>query len=326
MPNSFAWLAYACLALRPLPHSFNLQPAAVRQPTSQLSAPESHASFRVRVVGQGRPLLLLAGLGCSGTVWDQTLARYARRYQCHVVSLAGFAGQAPVAGPLLATARQELLAYVAQQRLHRPALLGHSLGGFLALELATAAPTQFSQVIVLDALPFGAAAAQPQLTEAQVRQATPSPAALGQQFASLPAAQFAQLQRQLLIPAVADTARLRQLLAERLSSDPAALGRATAEMLQTDLRPQLPRLAIPVLVLGSDATARLLLQKPTASAAECRQAYAAQYAAVPHLTLEMHPTARHFLQYDAPEWYFQQLDHVLNAPVASLSQHPARPQ
>lgn len=326
MITPFAWLSYACLVLSPLPYSFNPPPAAPQQLARPLPAAEMHPSFRVQVVGQGRPLLLLAGLGCSGAVWDQTVARYAQSYQCHVVSLAGFAGQAPVAGPLLATARQELLAYVAQQRLHRPALLGHSLGGFLALELAAAAPAQFSQVIVLDALPFGVAAAQPQLTEAQVRQATPTPAALGQQFASLPAAQFAQLQRQLLAPTVADTAHLRQLLAERLASDPAALGSATAEMLQTDLRPQLPRLAMPVLVLGSDATARLLLQKPAASPAECRQAYAAQYAAVPHLTLEMHSTARHFLQYDAPAWYFQQLDRVLAALTASLTKRPARPQ
>lgn len=324
MTTSFAWLSCACLALSPLPHSFHHQPAAVTQAAGpELAA--AHPSFRVRVVGRGRPLLLLAGLGCSGAGWNETVARYAKNYQCHVVSLAGFAGQAPVAGPLLAAARQELLAYIAQQRLSRPTLLGHSLGGFLALELAAAAPTQFSQVIVLDALPFGAAVARPQLTEAQVRQATPSPAALGQQFASLPAAQFAQLQRQLLAPIVADTARLRLLLAERLASDPATLGSATTEMLQTDLRPQLPRLAMSVLVLGSDATARLLLQKPAASPTECRQAYATQYAAVPHLTLAMHPTARHFLQDDAPAWYFRQLDRVLAMPPASPAIHPARP-
>lgn len=272
-------------------------------------APATHPSFRVRVVGRGRPLLLLAGLGCSDAVWDGTVARYAKNYQCHMVSLAGFAGNAPIAGLPLASARHELLAYIQQQRLHRPIVVGHSLGGFLALALAADAPTQFRQVVVLDALPFGAAATQPLLTEAQVRQASPAPDALGQQFAALPPAQLAQVQRQLLASAVADTGRLRQLLAERQRSDPTTLGRAMAEMLQTDLRPQLPRLVLPVLVLGCEATARLL--KPGATAAECRQLYATQYMGTPRLTLVMNPTARHFLFYDAPEWYFQQLDVVL---------------
>ena len=279
--------------------------------------PVEHPSFRVRVVGQGQPLLLLAGLGCSGSVWDQVVARYAGQYQCHVISLAGWAGQAPVAGALLPAARQELLAYVQQHQLRRPVLLGHSLGGWLALDVAAAAPAQFSQVIVLDALPFGAAAAQPALTETQIRQAMPSPEAFGQQLAALPAAQFAQLQRQLLQPAVTDTARLRQLVAERLTADPAALGRAMAEMLQTDLRPRLSGLTLPVRVLGSEASARQLLQQPTASAAACRALYAGQYAGLPHLTLAMHPTARHFLPYDAPEWVAAQLDEVLRpAPAA----------
>jgi len=304
--NLFLGLSLLCTAVSGTPPHFVHQPAMALQAAP---SPASHPSFRVRVVGHGQPLLLLAGLGCSDAVWDATVARYSKKYQCHVVSLAGFAGNAPIAGLPIASARQELLAYVQQQQLPKLIVVGHSLGGFLALALAAEAPAHFSQVVVLDALPFGAAAAQPQLTEEQVRQASPTPTALGQQFAALPPAQFAQLQRQLLAPAVADTARLRQLLAERQQSDPTTLGRAMAEMMQTDLRPRLPRLTMPVLVLGCDATARLM--KPGATATECRQFYAAQYAGTPRLTLAMSPTARHFLQYDAPAWYFQQLDKVL---------------
>ena len=305
----FLGLSMLCTVVSGTLRHFDHHPAAADAARETAPLTAAHPSFHVRVVGHGRPLLLVAGLGCSDAIWDATVARYANKYQCHVVSLAGFAGNAPIAGLPIASARQELLAYVQQQRLQTPVVVGHSLGGFLALALAAEAPAHFSHVVVLDALPFGAAAAQPQLTEAQVRQASPTPDALGQQFAALPPAQFAQVQRQLLAPAVADTGRLRQLLAERQRSDPATLGRAMAELLQTDLRPQLPRLAMPVLVLGCEATARLM--KPGATAVECRQLYATQYAGTPRLTLVMSPTARHFLPYDAPEWYFQQLDQVL---------------
>jgi len=287
------------------------------------TVPAAHPSFVVQVVGQGPPLLLLAGLGCSGRMWDATVARYSASYQCHVVSLAGFAGNAPIQEPLLPAARRELLAYVHSQHLRRPIVVGHSLGGFLALMLAAEEPTQFGQVVVLDALPFGIAAAQPAFTEAQAAQALPTPAAMSQQFAALPTPQFAQLQRQLLAPAITDTVRLRALLAERLASDPATLGRATAEMLRTDLRPLLSRLTLPVRVLGADATARQLLQQPAALPSACYQAYATQYAGTPHLTLAMHPSARHFLLDDAPAWCWQQLDQVLTRyrPVAIPHSH-----
>jgi N-formylmaleamate deformylase len=61
--------------------------------------PEFHLAFTVRVVGHGRPLMLIPGLTGTGAFWDETVARYQATYQCHVVSLAGFAGvpaQAPV--------------------------------------------------------------------------------------------------------------------------------------------------------------------------------------------------------------------------------------
>ena len=73
-------------------------------------------------------------------------------------------------------------------------MVGHSLGGFLVLLLATDAPAEFGQVVVLDALPFSLAVAQPALTEAQARQALLTPEAMGQQFTALPAPQFSQLQ------------------------------------------------------------------------------------------------------------------------------------
>ncbi|WP_197070533.1 alpha/beta fold hydrolase [Hymenobacter sp. DG25B] len=62
--------------------------------------PAAHPSFTVRVVGKGQPVLLIPGLTCPGAVWDETVARYQSRYQCHVISLAGFGGVAPAAGPV----------------------------------------------------------------------------------------------------------------------------------------------------------------------------------------------------------------------------------
>ena len=53
-------------------------------------------SFRVQVVGKGRPMILIPGLMSSGETWNSTVARYQDRFECHVLTLAGFAGSLKV--------------------------------------------------------------------------------------------------------------------------------------------------------------------------------------------------------------------------------------
>ena len=49
--------------------------------------------FAVKVTGTGQPMILIPGLACSGEVWDSTVAHFKDRCECHVLTLAGFAGQ-----------------------------------------------------------------------------------------------------------------------------------------------------------------------------------------------------------------------------------------
>ena len=115
-------------------------------------------SFSVEVQGSGPPVILIPGLACGGAVWAPTVARYRDKHQLHVLTLAGFAGDKAIAPPLLPTVRSELAAYIKEHKLHRPVIIGHSLGGFVALWLAATEPELVGKVVVVDALPFLAAA------------------------------------------------------------------------------------------------------------------------------------------------------------------------
>src|SRR2546423_9328585 len=87
--------------------------------------------FGVQISGQGRPMILIPGLACSGEVWDATVDHFKDRYECHVLTLAGFAGQPPFDGPWLQTIRKGLVDYIRQNKLDRPIIVGHSIGGVL---------------------------------------------------------------------------------------------------------------------------------------------------------------------------------------------------
>ncbi|UOQ99046.1 alpha/beta hydrolase [Hymenobacter sp. 5317J-9] len=288
-------------------------PSATSRPAAVVADnPAAHPAFTVRVVGKGRPVLLIPGLTCPGAVWDETVARYQSRYQCHVLSLAGFGGAAPMAGAptadFLPAVRDQLLAYIKTQKLDRPAVIGHSLGGFMGLWLSTTQPEAVGPLVIVDSLPFLAAVQNPALTAEAAR---PMAAGMRQQMSAgkLPLAQ----QRQMVASMVTDTARQRLVAAWGQASAPASVGQAMYELYTTDLRADLGAVRQPALVLGSWAA-----YEPYGSTmASTRAIFAAQYAKLPQHRIEMSRAGRHFLMYDDTAWFFEQTDAFLQANYAA---------
>ena len=270
--------------------------------------PALHPTFTVRVVGKGQPMLLIPGLNCTGAVWDETVAHYQRQYQCHIISLAGFGATAPVAvtDPLLPAVRDQLLAYIKTQKLTRPVVVGHSLGGFLALALSIAQPEAMGPLVILDSLPFLAAVQNAATT---VEAARPMADNMRQQMKQgrMPAA----AQRQMVAGMVTDTARQTLLARWGQASDPATVAQAMYDLYTTDLRADLGRIQQPALVLGAWAA-----YKQYGSTKESTRAiFTQQYAKLPQVRIEMSEAGRHFLMYDDTAWFLAQADAFLKQPA-----------
>ncbi|WP_400191651.1 alpha/beta fold hydrolase [Hymenobacter sp. B81] len=272
------------------------QPAAV--------APKVYPNFTVKVVGKGRPVLLIPGLTCPGAVWDETVARYQKQYQCHVVSLAGFGGAAAPASTqqLLLNVRDQLLSYIKDQKLQRPAIIGHSLGGFMGLWLSTTQPEAVGPLVIVDSLPFLAAVQNPNLT---AEAAKPMAEGMRQQVSR--GGMTVQQQRQMSAGMMRDTARITQATRWGLQSDPATVAQAMYDLYTTDLRAELGRIQQPALVLGAWAA-----YKPYGSTKESTRAiFAQQYARLPQHRIEMSEAGKHFLMWDDTQWFFDQTDAFL---------------
>lgn len=282
------------------------------QPAAAPAASAAHPAFTVRVVGgAGRPLLLIPGLTCPGAVWQETVARYQSHYQCHVVSLAGFGGvgpQQPVPTLLLQETRDQLLHYIKAQKLRQPVVIGHSLGGFLALWRATTDPAALGPLEIVDALPFVPAIQNPAATAETAR---PLAAQLRQQVSQGHLTMAAE--RQLVAPLVTDSAHVTRVARWGLASDPATVAQAMYDMYTTDLRADLGRITQPVLVLGSWAG----YQQYGATKESVRAIYTQQYAQLPQAHLELSAAGRHFLMYDDPSWFFSQTDGFLKQPAVA---------
>lgn len=256
------------------------------------------APFTVELHGSGRPMILIPGLTNTGVVWDATVAEFARDHEVHVLSLAGFGGTPPVAtdSGWLERQRDAIVRYVRAERLEKPILVGHSLGGVLALWIAATEPELPGAVVNVDGLPFLGATIDPNATVESVR-----PQALQMRaMMSAPGSKenYLRMQDMQLRMMTKDTAAQRILGVHGRESDMATLAAAMYELFATDLRPLLPQVKAPVLNLHAWAAYAAFGQ--TREGAE--RLFTQQYANLAGATTRIHDTSYHFIMYDEPAW------------------------
>jgi len=261
------------------------------------------APFKVVVTGSGPPMILIPGLASGGNVWDGTVEHFKGRYQCHVLTLAGFAGQPAIAGPFLEKVRDGIVKYIEEQKLDHPVIIGHSLGGMMSFWLAEKAPDKVGPIISVDGVPFYSALMNPGATsESMIPKATE----LRDMYAGITAEQFAANNRRFLAVMITDQANIDKVALLGDKSDPKAVGQAFYDLVVADLRPGLKSIKAPVLLIGSDAAAN-----DEATKAKYHEAYAAQIKAVPHHKLVFAPKAKHFIQLDDPDFFYREVETFL---------------
>lgn len=258
-------------------------------------------SFSVEVIGSGKPVLMIPGLMSDARVWRPTAEALASEYQLHLISIAGFAGKPAIEGDLLPKVKQELLQYIAQQKLDKPAVIGHSLGAFMAFNLASSAPDSIGTVVAVDGLPYLApvfSRSNDTTTDMMQGQA----AFLRQQYQQMSPEQLSAMTAQGLFIQASSEEHQQLVLSMAAASDPKAAGQALYELLTTDLRPAVHTITSKVLLLGAGGALR-----SDAERIQAQQLYQQQLAGIANATLEFHPKARHFIMLDQPDWLTTQI-------------------
>ncbi|MCZ6506730.1 MAG: alpha/beta hydrolase [Acidobacteria bacterium] len=259
------------------------------------SSGEPPTSFGVEVHGAGSPVLLIPGLGCNGEVWDETVLALEDRYEIHVLSLSGFAGRAAIEAPFLPRVREEIVAYIRAQELERHAIIGHSLGGFMAFWLAASEPTLVGAIIAVDGVPFLPGLMDADATAESVRPMAESMKAM---MDSLTPEQFALQTRMSLSRMVTASDDLERLALQGAASDQATVAQAMFELMTTDLRGVVGSIETPVMLIAATA-----LSPTPEDRSRLRRSYEAQVAPIPDHRVVLADRARHFVMLDAREFF-----------------------
>jgi N-formylmaleamate deformylase len=277
--------------------------AAGEAQTKQKPNKANQYPFKVEVKGHGRPMILIPGLSTSGQVWESTVARYKANYECHVLTLAGFAGEPPIPAPFLEKVRLGLANYIHAKKLRKPVVVGHSLGGFLALWLASKEPELVGPIVVIDMLPFLPAAQQPNATPETMK--SQAETMRNGMLVQTPE-QRQQMQLTVLQTMITDPSNVALAAKWGAASDPHAAAQAMYEMFTTDLRPDLARIKAPTLVIGTWVGLRQY-----ATREQVEKNFRTQYAGLPGYKFVMSEKAKHFVMVDDPEFLFKEMDNFL---------------
>ena len=259
----------------------------------------------VEVIGQGPDVVLIPGLVSSREVWRAEAERLKATHRVHMVQLAGFAGEQAWThgdGPFLEPAVEEIARYIREARLDRPAVIGHSLGGFSAVLLAQRHPDLVSRIMSVDSLPFFSALYGPTATPETARPFADQAAGalLGADDAGFRAGQAAGA-----AGLARDPATRLAMVEWAVASDRRAMAAAMRDVMTTDARPGLPAMTTPVWALyAADADGG-------APAAMADAMWTREYATLTGVKLVRVDGSRHFIMADQPAKFAELVDEFL---------------
>jgi len=268
----------------------------------------SHAKgLKIKVIGNGQPMILIPGLTCDGAVWDETVAKYKDHYECHIITLPGFAGNPRIDfhNDYLETMEKLLMDYIKENKLKKPVIVGHSLGGFLALSMAKNHPGLFDKLVIVDSLPF--------LMAAQMPNATMESAKL-----------FAEnMKKMMLNSANSDNGDTQKMMLQSMINDPKdieiayewgkasdieTVAQAMYELYTTDLREEISKIESPILVMG----AWIAYKNYGATRENTMLKYTSQFAKAKNCQVKMTDIGKHFIMWDDPTFFFHEMDNFIN--------------
>ncbi|MBL4788336.1 MAG: alpha/beta hydrolase [Kordiimonadaceae bacterium] len=262
-------------------------------------------SFDVKVSGEGPVMIMIPGLSSAGATWDTTVEKYKGSYQTHVLTLPGFAGQAEtVTENFIQTMRDEIIHYIRSENITRPILLGHSLGGFLALQIAIADPDLTSKLVIVDSLPFLPAIMIPGAT---LESAAPMAKQMRSSMQAQSQEEYKKTAHQYL-GNMTNSAEKTDLIFEwGIASSRQVSGQAMYELFTTDLRDEIAVIKTPTLVLG----AWIAFKNYGATHDNTLAKYKAQYAKLDNARVVMTDIGKHFIMWDDPDFFFGEIDTFL---------------
>lgn len=265
--------------------------------TSTFGQTFSDYPFEVKKSGNGnKSILFIPGFASSGEVWAETQSIYEKKFTCYTLTMAGFSDVKAQPNPSFANWKNRIAEYIKEKNIEKPILIGHSMGGALAMAIAADYPELIEKIIIVDALPCLAALTNPNFKQQESIDCSNTI----HQITALSEEQFFQMQKMTIPQLIQNTEMAETVLNWSVQSDRQTFAEMYCDFSNTDLREKIATIKCPSLILLESYFKNF---KPSIED---------QYKNLKSANLQYANKGLHFIMYDDKEWYFSQLANFLD--------------
>lgn len=261
------------------------------------STPSHSTAIKVEKSGHGNPILYLPGFTTPGSVWHETINNMKEDREHHVFTYAGFDGVEAIDTPWYSTVKDDILRYIAQEKLQNISIIGHSMGGNLAVDIAAAIPGNIEKIILVDAIPCMRLLMMPNVPVSQIQYNNP----YNQQMLEMSEDALRQTAAMMAGNMTNDTSKIETLIQWTLKSDRKTFVYGYTDLLKLDLREQLKGIKAETLILGASFPDAEIVKKN----------FEEQYLNLTDKTIEIAPDSKHFIMFDQPDWFYGRVNDFL---------------
>ncbi|HZY82897.1 MAG TPA: alpha/beta hydrolase [Cyclobacteriaceae bacterium] len=262
------------------------------------STPSATPAFHAKKSGKGEPVIFLPGFTCPGAVWDETIAHLNKQYETHVISYAGFNDLQPIKMPWYETIKKEMIVYIQTNKLKNIRIVGHSMGGMLAVDLASELPDQVRSIVAVDALPCLRELWMPGVPASSFKYDSPYNK---QQLAATD--ETMKQTATMMSSSMTLNKEKADLIAKwTLEADRETYVYGYTDLLKIDLRDALTKVKAKTLILGA----------PYPDATVVTANMEKQYANLKTKNIVIAENSRHFIMFDQPEWFYGKVNSFLS--------------
>lgn len=253
-------------------------------------------SFEIEISGNGNhSILFIPGFACSSDVWSETIALYENNFTCYALTMAGFSGVKPGFNPSFENWKTEIVNYIKEKKIEKPILIGHSMGGALAMAIAADWPELIEKIVIVDALPCLTALLNPNFKHQKNIDCKP----IINHITSLTEEQFYQMQKASIPQLIQNETMRKTVINWSMLSDRHTFAEVYCDFFNTDIREKIKNIQCPTLVLLES------------NFKDIKPSIEDQYKNLKLAELRYANKGLHFIMYDDKEWYFDQLANFL---------------
>lgn len=264
---------------------------------AKLSGFETGKPIKIETLGKGKAIFYLPGFTVPGSIWKETIEKINLDRKSYLVSYAGFNGNKPIKMPWYKSIKVSIVAYIKENNLSDIIIIGHSMGGNLALDIAYELPDKVSKIVLVESLPCIREIMMPNVPATNLFYDSP----YNKQMLEMDNGHFENMATMMAANMTLNKDKVEVLKNWILEADRETWVYGYTDLLKLDLRNILTQVKCEVLILGASF--------PNLEIA--RKNYENQYSNLPNKTIMMASDSKHFIMFDQPKWFYKIINDFL---------------